>query len=61
MIRFLFSFLGAVYTFITLGLIGAAMMVGAIFWMYARDLPITTISPATSPRPSAASIPAKGG
>ncbi|SIO07953.1 penicillin-binding protein 1A [Rhodovulum sp. ES.010] len=39
MIRFLFSFLGAVYTFITLGLIGAAMMVGAIFWMYARDLP----------------------
>ncbi|MGC9417583.1 MAG: penicillin-binding protein 1A [Rhodovulum sp.] len=39
MIRFILNAFGVVYTFITLGLIGTAMMVGAIFWMYARDLP----------------------
>ncbi|TCP42159.1 penicillin-binding protein 1A [Rhodovulum marinum] len=39
MIRFILNAFGVVYTFITLGLIGTAMMIGAIFWMYARDLP----------------------
>ncbi|ARE39688.1 Penicillin-binding protein 1A [Rhodovulum sp. P5] len=39
MIRFVFSLLGAIFSLITLGMVAGALMIGAIFWMYARDLP----------------------
>ena len=39
MIRFIFSFFGAIFSWITLGALFAALTVGAIFWMYGRDLP----------------------
>lgn len=39
MTRFIFSFLGAIFTLATLGLIMAAIGVGAIFYVYGRDLP----------------------
>ena len=38
-IRFLTSFLGAIFTLVTLGLVFAALTVGAVFYMYNRDLP----------------------
>ncbi|MBK1635041.1 penicillin-binding protein 1A [Rhodovulum adriaticum] len=41
MVRFIFSFFGAILTFVTLGLVAGVMMIGAVFWMYARDLPDT--------------------
>ncbi len=39
MIRFIFSFLGGLFSFVTIGIAVTAMMIGAMFWMYARDLP----------------------
>ncbi|MCA3507809.1 MAG: PBP1A family penicillin-binding protein [Rhodobacter sp.] len=39
MVRFVGSFLGAVFSALTLGLFFAALSVGAVFWMYGRDLP----------------------
>ena len=39
MVRFILSFFGAIFTTITLGLIAAALTIGAVFWMYGRDLP----------------------
>lgn len=39
MIRFILSFLGSIFSNITLGIAVAAMSVGAIFWVYGRDLP----------------------
>ena len=39
MLRFIMSFLGGVFTLITLGLFFVALSVGAVFWMYGRDLP----------------------
>lgn len=39
MIRFIGSFFGAIFTMITLGLFFAALVVGAVFHMYTRDLP----------------------
>lgn len=39
MLRFIGSFLGGIFTTITLGLLFGALSVGAIFWMYSRDLP----------------------
>ncbi len=41
MIRFVFSFIGSIFSFITLGLIFSALVVGAVLWMYSRDLPNT--------------------
>jgi penicillin-binding protein 1A len=38
-IRFLASFLGAIFASLTLGLLFAALTVGAVFHMYSRDLP----------------------
>ena len=38
-IRFIFSFFGAIFTFVTLGIAMAALTVGGVIWMYARDLP----------------------
>lgn len=39
MIRFIFSFFGAIFSVVTLGLMMVALTIGAIFWMYGRDLP----------------------
>ncbi|MBD0865128.1 MAG: PBP1A family penicillin-binding protein [Rhodobacteraceae bacterium] len=39
MIRFVFSFLGAIFSFLTLGIAMAAIIVGSIFWMYGQDVP----------------------
>ncbi|KUJ82095.1 penicillin-binding protein 1A [Ruegeria profundi] len=39
MIRFILSFFGAIFSLVTLGIFMAALVIGAIFWMYGRDLP----------------------
>ncbi len=39
MIRFILSFFGAIFSFVTLGIAMTALTVGGIFWMYSRDLP----------------------
>ncbi len=39
MIRFIGSFLGAIFTALTLGTLFGALTIGAIFYMYTRDLP----------------------
>ena len=39
MTRFIFSFFGAIFSMITLGLVMAAVTIGAVFWVYGRDLP----------------------
>ena len=39
MVRFVGSFFGAIFTAVTLGLFFGALTIGAIFWMYSRDLP----------------------
>ena len=38
-IRFIGSFFGAIFTALTLGLLALALSIGAVFWMYSRDLP----------------------
>ena len=39
LVRFILSSLGAIFGFVTLGIVAAVLMIGAVFWMYARDLP----------------------
>ena len=39
MIRFVLSFLGGIFTLVTAGIAMVALSVGAIFWVYGRDLP----------------------
>ncbi|UWR20951.1 penicillin-binding protein 1A [Sulfitobacter sp. S190] len=39
MFRFILSFFGGIFTTITMGVAAAALTIGAIFWMYGRDLP----------------------
>ena len=39
MIRFTLSFFGAIFTLVTLGLFMVALSIGAVFWIYGRDLP----------------------
>ncbi len=39
LVRFIGSFFGGIFTLLTLGLLFAALSVGAVFWMYGRDLP----------------------
>ncbi|MCV6596924.1 MAG: penicillin-binding protein 1A [Mangrovicoccus sp.] len=39
MLRFIFGFFGAIFSFVTIGVVLAALIVGAIFWIYGRDLP----------------------
>ncbi|MBV2361006.1 PBP1A family penicillin-binding protein [Thalassococcus sp. CAU 1522] len=39
MTRFIFSFFGAIFSVLTLGTMMVALTVGAVFWMYGRDLP----------------------
>ncbi|MGA0539126.1 penicillin-binding protein 1A [Neotabrizicola sp. VNH66] len=54
MLRFIGSFFGAIFTAVTLGIFFGALTVGAIFWMYSRDLPshevLKQYSPATISR-----------
>ncbi|WP_319823608.1 PBP1A family penicillin-binding protein [Thalassovita sp.] len=39
MLRFILSFFGSIFTAITLGLAVVALSIGAVFWIYGRDLP----------------------
>ena len=39
MLRFIFSFFGAIFSMLTLGVAMVALSIGAIFWIYGRDLP----------------------
>ncbi len=39
MTRFILSFFGAIFSLITLGVMMTALTIGAVFWMYGRDLP----------------------
>ncbi|MFE3837005.1 penicillin-binding protein 1A [Pseudogemmobacter sonorensis] len=39
MLRFIGAFFGAIFTAVTLGIFFGALTIGAIFWMYSRDLP----------------------
>ncbi|WP_343116999.1 PBP1A family penicillin-binding protein [Ostreiculturibacter nitratireducens] len=39
MIRFVLSFFGSIFSWLTIGAVFAALTVGGIFWMYSRDLP----------------------
>ena len=39
MIRLILSFFGAVFSAVTLGLVFGGLTLGALFWMYSRDLP----------------------
>ncbi|MEM9342741.1 MAG: PBP1A family penicillin-binding protein [Pseudomonadota bacterium] len=39
MLRFFLSILGGLFSLVTLGAVGGALAVGAIFYMYGRDLP----------------------
>ncbi len=39
LVRFVGSFFGAIFTAVTLSLLFGALTIGAIFWMYSRDLP----------------------
>ncbi|MEW9918656.1 penicillin-binding protein 1A [Marimonas sp. MJW-29] len=39
MFRFILSFLGGIFTTLTMGIAMVALSIGAVFWMYGRDLP----------------------
>ena len=39
MIRASLSFLGGIFTFMTLAIVGVAIGIGGVFWIYGRDLP----------------------
>ncbi|PTX55744.1 penicillin-binding protein 1A [Litoreibacter ponti] len=41
MLRAILSFFGSIFSVLTIGLVAVAMLIGAIFMMYARDLPNT--------------------
>ncbi len=54
MLRFIGSFFGGIFTLVTMGLVFAALTVGAIFYAYSRDLPshesLAQYTPATISR-----------
>ncbi len=39
MLRFILSFFGGIFTMLTIGAFMGALVIGAVFWMYGRDLP----------------------
>lgn len=39
LLRFILGFFGAIFSFITIGAVLAALIVGGVLWMYGRDLP----------------------
>ena len=54
MTRFIFSFFGGIFTLITLGLVMGALTIGAVFYVYGRNLPdaatLANYQPATVTR-----------
>ncbi len=54
MLRFIFSFFGGIFSWLTTGAFMATLVVGAIFWLYGRDLPnheqLARYTPATISR-----------
>lgn len=54
MVRFLGSFLGGIFTLLTMGALAGALLVGAVLWFFAQDLPshdkLATYAPATISR-----------
>ena len=54
MTRFILSFFGAIFSVLTLGLVMGALTIGAVFWVYGRDLPdhetLVNYQPATISR-----------
>ena len=54
MLRFILGIFGALFSFITIGAVLAALIVGGVFWMYGRDLPnheqLAQYAPATISR-----------
>ncbi|MBP1805962.1 penicillin-binding protein 1A [Rubellimicrobium aerolatum] len=50
MLRFLMSFLGGIFSALCLGLVLAAVTVGAVFHVYGRDLPSTEVLSQYAPR-----------
>ena len=54
MLRFFVSFLGGIFSWLTIGALFGALTIGAIFWMYSRDLPnheqLAQYTPATISR-----------
>lgn len=39
MVRAILSFIGGIFSWITIGAVMVALIIGAVFWMYGRDLP----------------------
>ena len=39
MLRIILSFFGGVFTFLTMSVVAFALTIGAVFWIYGRDLP----------------------
>lgn len=39
MLRFILSFFGGIFTLLTMGIAVVALTIGAVFWIYGRDLP----------------------
>ncbi|GAA6182111.1 PBP1A family penicillin-binding protein [Shimia sp. NS0008-38b] len=39
MIRFILSFFGTIFTFVTMGIAVVALSIGAVFWIYGQELP----------------------
>ena len=39
MLRFILSFFGGIFTVVTMGAAAIALSIGAVFWVYGRDLP----------------------
>jgi penicillin-binding protein 1A len=50
LLRLLLSFLGGIFSMLTLGLVMGAVAVGAVFWMYNRDLPSIEVLQQYTPR-----------
>ena len=39
MVRFILSFVGGIFSLLTIGALMGALIIGAVFWVYGRDLP----------------------
>ena len=50
MLRFIMSFLGGIFSMLTLGLAMGAVTLGAVFYMYGRDLPSIEVLQQYTPR-----------
>ncbi|MCP5074061.1 MAG: PBP1A family penicillin-binding protein, partial [Rhodobacteraceae bacterium] len=54
MLRFILSFFGLIFSWLTIGAVLIALVLGAVFWMYGRDLPdheaLASYEPATISR-----------